>query len=101
MTSQSSAYLLPGFYVPVLKLSTGYPFPYIYDETQEVAHAYKAACTPEFYLADANLNLVYHGQFDDSRPANGAPATGTSISQECAAKLCRLMVLSNMTIVQC
>lgn len=44
-----------------------YTFPYLYDETQDVAKAYKAMCTPEFYCFDADLKLVYHGQFDDSR----------------------------------
>ena len=57
---------------------TGYPFKYLYDETQDVAKAYKAACTPEFYLADANLELFYHGQFDSSRPANNVKASGKS-----------------------
>lgn len=53
-----------------------YPFPYLFDETQEVAKAYNAACTPDFYLFDANLALVYRGQLDDSRPGNGIPVTG-------------------------
>jgi peroxiredoxin len=53
-----------------------YPFPYLYDETQEVAKAYDAACTPDLYLFDANLKLVYRGQLDDSRPGNGIPVTG-------------------------
>ncbi len=57
----------------------GYTFPYLYDETQDVAKAYKAACTPEFLVFDSNLELRYHGQFDDSRPrgpANSLPVTG-------------------------
>jgi peroxiredoxin len=57
----------------------GYPFPYLFDETQEVARAYKAACTPDFYIFDADLSLVYRGQLDDSRPNNGIPATGKDI----------------------
>ena len=57
-----------------------YPFPYLYDETQEVAKAYDAACTPEFYLFDHNLQLVYHGQMDDSRPGNGIPVTGEDLA---------------------
>ncbi|WP_431122546.1 thioredoxin family protein [Flagellimonas flava] len=57
----------------------GYTFPYLYDETQEVAKAYDAACTPDFYLFDANLDLVYRGQLDDSRPGNGLPLTGTDL----------------------
>lgn len=57
----------------------GYTFPYLYDENQEVAKAYDAACTPDFYLFDANLFLVYRGQLDDSRPENGLPVTGEDI----------------------
>ncbi|DBB12909.1 hypothetical protein WJX82_002719 [Trebouxia sp. C0006] len=57
----------------------GYPFRYLYNESQEVARAYKAACTPEFYLADANLKLFYHGQFDESRPSNGVLVTGNDV----------------------
>ncbi len=53
-----------------------YPFPYLYDETQEVAKVYDAACTPDFYVFDADLKSVYHGQLDDSRPGNGKPVTG-------------------------
>jgi len=54
----------------------GYEFPYLYDETQDVAKKYQAACTPDFYLFDQNLELVYRGQLDDSRPGNGIPVTG-------------------------
>ena len=57
----------------------GYPFPYLYDETQEVAQAYKAACTPDFFLYDARQRLVYRGQLDDSRPSNGIPVTGRDL----------------------
>ena len=57
----------------------GYPFPYLYDETQEVAQAYKAACTPDFFLYDAQRRLVYRGQLDDSRPSNGIPVTGRDL----------------------
>tara|TARA_R110000868_G_scaffold56488_7_gene174819 strand:+ start:5552 stop:6109 length:558 start_codon:yes stop_codon:yes gene_type:complete len=53
-----------------------YPFPYLYDETQEVAVAYNAACTPDFYVFDADLKLTYRGQLDESRPGNGIPVTG-------------------------
>lgn len=56
-----------------------YPFPYLYDETQEVARKYRAACTPDFFLFDDQLKLVYRGQFDDSRPGNGQPVTGKDI----------------------
>jgi len=57
----------------------GFVFPYLYDETQSVAHAYKAACTPDFFLFDADLRLVYRGQFDSSRPGNGVPVTGEDL----------------------
>lgn len=57
----------------------GYPFPYLYDETQEVAKAYQAACTPDFFIFDSSLQLVYRGQLDDSRPGNGIPVTGNDI----------------------
>ncbi|PQJ80777.1 thioredoxin family protein [Polaribacter porphyrae] len=56
-----------------------YPFPYLYDETQAIAKAYDAACTPDFYVFDANLKSVYHGQLDSSRPGNGKPITGEDI----------------------
>ena len=56
-----------------------YPFPYLFDETQEVAKAYDAACTPDFYIFDANLKSIYHGQLDDARPGNGKPVTGKDI----------------------
>lgn len=54
----------------------GYPFPYLYDETQKVAKAYDAACTPDLYVFDGDLRSVYHGQLDNSRPGNGIPVTG-------------------------
>jgi peroxiredoxin len=57
----------------------GYPFPYLYDETQEVAKAYHAACTPDFYLFDASRRLVYRGQLDPSRPGSEAPVTGRDL----------------------
>jgi peroxiredoxin len=57
----------------------GFRFPYLYDETQAVAHAYKAACTPDFFLFDADRKLVYRGQFDRSRPGNGIPVTGEDL----------------------
>lgn len=60
-------------------LDLGYPFPYLYDETQEVAKAYDAACTPDTYLFDENLDLVYRGQLDDSRPGNGLPVSGSDL----------------------
>jgi peroxiredoxin len=57
----------------------GYPFPYLYNETQEVAKAYQATCTPDFYIFDKNLKCVYRGQLDDSRPGNNIPVTGKDI----------------------
>jgi len=59
----------------------GYPFPYLFDDTQEVAKAYDAACTPDFYLFDGNLKLTYRGQLDDSRPENGIPLTGSDLKK--------------------
>ncbi len=56
--------------------AAGYTFPYLFDETQAVAKAYRAACTPDFYLFDRNHFLVYRGQLDDSRPGNNVPVTG-------------------------
>jgi hypothetical protein len=59
--------------------SAGYIFPYLFDETQEVAKAYRAACTPDFYLFDQEQRLVYRGQMDDSRPGNNVPVTGKDL----------------------
>jgi peroxiredoxin len=56
-----------------------YPFPYLYDATQQVAKAYEAACTPDFFIFDNALQLVYRGQLDNSRPGNGVPVTGEDI----------------------
>jgi peroxiredoxin len=57
----------------------GFAFPYLYDESQTVAHAYKAACTPDPYLFDAHFKLVYRGQYDSSRPSNDIPVTGKDL----------------------
>jgi len=57
----------------------GYPFPYLFDETQEVARAYQAACTPDFFIFDKSLALVYRGQLDHSRPGNQIPVDGSSV----------------------
>jgi peroxiredoxin len=59
--------------------SAGYLFPYLYDETQAVAKAYRAACTPDIYLFDTDQRLVYRGQLDDSRPSNNIPVTGKDL----------------------
>ena len=58
----------------------GYPFPYLYDETQDVAKAYSAACTPDFFLFDHDKQLFYRGQFDSARPGNDLPITGIDLS---------------------
>jgi thiol-disulfide isomerase/thioredoxin len=57
----------------------GYEFPYLYDETQQVAQAYRAACTPDFFVFDGDTRLVYRGQLDDSRPGNGKPLDGSDM----------------------
>jgi peroxiredoxin len=57
----------------------GFPFPYLFDETQEVAKAYDAACTPDFSVFDAEMKCAYRGQFDDSRPGNSIPVTGKDL----------------------
>lgn len=57
----------------------GFPFPYLYDETQDVAKAYHAACTPDFFLFDGEMKLVYRGQFDGSGPGNGVAVTGQDL----------------------
>lgn len=59
--------------------AAGYVFPYLFDETQEIAKAYTAACTPDFFLFDRRLELVYRGQFDSSRPGNNVPVTGEDL----------------------
>ncbi len=59
--------------------SAGYTFPYLFDESQAVARAYGAACTPDFFLFDSDRRLVYRGQFDDSRPGNNKPITGSDL----------------------
>jgi peroxiredoxin len=63
----------------VTAVNEGYTFPYLYDKSQQVARAYQAACTPDFYLFDKQLRLVYRGQLDDSRPNNGIPLSGKDL----------------------
>lgn len=67
--------------------SAGYDFPYLFDEEQSVAKAYRAACTPDFFLFDADRRLAYRGQFDGSRPGNGVAVTGTDLRAACDAVL--------------
>jgi peroxiredoxin len=65
----------------------GYVFPYLLDESQSVARAYRAACTPDFFLFDGNRRLAYRGQFDDSRPGNDRPVTGADLRAAAEAVL--------------
>jgi peroxiredoxin len=67
--------------------SAGYTFPYLFDETQEVAKAYGAACTPDFFLFDGERRLFYRGQMDGSRPGNGVPVTGADLRRALDAVL--------------
>ncbi len=67
--------------------TVGYNFPYLLDATQQVAKAYQAACTPDFYLFDGNQKLFYRGQFDASRPKNALPVTGADLRAACDALL--------------
>lgn len=69
--------------------SAGYTFPYLFDETQNVAKVYRAACTPDIFLFDGAQKLVYRGQFDDSRPGNGKPVTGKDFRAALDAVLAR------------
>ncbi|MEB3702805.1 Thioredoxin family protein [Candidatus Bealeia paramacronuclearis] len=70
-----------------LSKELNYELPYLFDETQEVAKAYEAACTPDFFVFDSNLKCVYRGQFDDSRPGNGVPVTGADLKDALEALL--------------
>ena len=67
--------------------AAGYTFPYLFDESQAVAKAYGAACTPDFFLFDRDGKLVYRGQFDESRPGNGIAVTGKDLRAACDAVL--------------
>jgi len=71
------------------KAQRGYTFPYLYDATQQVAKAYRAACTPDFFLFDAARRLVYRGQLDDSRPKTDMPVTGRDLRAAMDALLLR------------
>jgi peroxiredoxin len=73
----------------------GFTFPYLYDEMQAVAKAYRAACTPDLYLFDRQRRLVYRGQFDDSRPGNGIPVTGKDLREALDAVLASKPVSPN------
>jgi len=69
------------------KRRAGYPFPYLHDETQEVAKAYGAVCTPDLFLFDDEMKLVYRGRFDDSTPGNKRPVTGDDLRDAVTALL--------------
>ncbi len=73
----------------------GYPFPYLYDETQEIAMAYNAACTPDLFLFDKNLHCIYRGQLDASRPKNDIPVTGSDLRNALDAVLAGRPVSEN------
>jgi peroxiredoxin len=75
--------------------TAGYIFPYLYDESQAVAKAYHAACTPDIYLFDQGRKLVYRGQFDDSRPGNGVPVTGKDLRAALDALLAHRPISEN------
>ncbi|MBA4106095.1 MAG: thioredoxin family protein [Pirellula sp.] len=72
----------------------GYAFPYLFDETQAVAKAYRAACTPDFFLFDQDRKLVYRGQLDDSRPGSGVPVTGKDLRAALDATLAGAVPIS-------
>ena len=79
------------------KALRGYVFPYLYDESQAVAKAYHAACTPDFFLFDQDLKLVYRGQMDDSRPKTDRPVTGQDLRNAIAALLAGQLPLEKQT----
>jgi thiol-disulfide isomerase/thioredoxin len=68
-------------------LRLNYPFPYLYDETQDVARAYQAVCTPDFFVFDTELHCAYRGQFDDTRPSSNQPPSGSSLRNALEALL--------------
>jgi len=86
----------PGEMSRVAKLK-GFTFPYLHDESQEVAKAYQAICTPDFFLFDRERRLVYRGQFDDSRPGNRIPVTGSDLRAAADALLRGLAVPTQQT----
>ena len=72
----------------------GFPFPYLFDERQEAARAYNATCTPDFFLFDSSMRLIYRGQFDGSRPGNGVAVTGDDLRRAMEAALAGQPVVS-------
>ena len=73
----------------------GYEFPYLYDESQQVAKIYQAACTPDLFLFDQKLHCVYRGQFDDARPGNDIPVTGKDLLAAIESLLTGTMISSD------
>jgi len=71
----------------VKAIELGYPFPYLYDKSQEVARAYDAACTPDFYLFDGEMKLVYRGRLDEAKPKNNIPLSGRDLREAIDAVL--------------
>lgn len=78
-----------------------FPFPYLYDQTQQVAKKYQAACTPEFFVYDTHLSLFYHGQFDDARPSNQVPVTGNDLSEALECLLIQKPVVRQKPSIGC
>jgi peroxiredoxin len=78
-----------------LALELGFKFPYLIDETQDIARNYNAVCTPDFFVYDSNLELVYRGQYDNSRPNNGIPVTGKDIKSALDAIISNTQVNPN------
>jgi peroxiredoxin len=78
-----------------MAIELGFTFPLCYDETQETAKAYTAACTPDFFLFDSHRELVYRGQLDDSRPSNGKPVTGADLRDAIKAVLTGTSITSD------
>ncbi len=79
----------------------GYTFPYLYDESQKVAQAYRAACTPDFYVFDKDQMLVYRGQFDDARRGNNLPVTGKDLRAAVDAALSGKELLEQKPSIGC
>lgn len=82
-------------------LALGYSFPYLYDESQEVAKSYNAMCTPEFYVFDQDLCCAYHGRFDDSTPGKNIPVTGKDLRAALDAVLSKKTVFKQYPSMGC
>lgn len=84
-----------------LAAQKGFPFPFLHDESQQVARAYQAACTPDLFLLDRQRRLIYHGQFDGSRPRRGQPATGADLRAATEAALSDSQISNQIPAVGC